>query len=114
MKSAWPLPIAFLIMVPPTMLPFVQAEEPATVGANIVRGVTLTNPSYLPDPILVKVGDTGRWTNNDATLHTVISGSPVSPDGKFGLNEDGGPIYIPPAGTFEYMFGGSRGIYILL
>lgn len=86
------------------MLPFVQAEEPSTVEASIVRGITPPYISYVPDPIFAKVGDTVRWTNNDATLHTVISGFPVSPDGKFGLNEDGGPIYIPPAGTFEHVF----------
>lgn len=86
------------------MLPFVQAEEPATVEASIVQGATILNTSYLPDPILAKVGDTVRWTNNDVTLHTVTSGSPASPDGKFGFDEHGGPIYIPPERTFEHVF----------
>ena len=34
------------------------------------RNVTIAGFAYSPDPVTINVGDTVRWTNNDAVAHT--------------------------------------------
>ena len=38
---------------------------------------------FTPKEMKVKVGTTITWTNNDAIGHSVTSGTPEAPDGKF-------------------------------
>src|SRR5919106_348951 len=48
-------------------------------SVSIVPGSSAPKPDnkyYDPDPVNVAVGTTVTWTNDDATLHTVYSGSP--------------------------------------
>jgi predicted secreted protein with PEFG-CTERM motif len=85
------------------MLP-IQSAFAATVNVEIVPGAsTKTTDAFSPNPLEVNVGDTVIWTNKDSALHTVISGSDTTPDGKFGgTNEN--PTLIPPNKTLEYTF----------
>ena len=54
-----------------------------------------TTDAFSPNPVNVNVGDTVMWTNKDSIVHTVTSGIPGQPDGKFdsspGFNSLMGP-----------------------
>jgi plastocyanin len=68
---------------------------------SIVPGSSAPNNPKFYDPISVNVavGTTVTWTNNDATLHTAVSGDPSSgPSGAF----DSG--YLAKGKTFEHKF----------
>ncbi len=68
---------------------------------SIVPGSSApNNPKfYDPNPANIAVGTTVTWTNNDATLHTVVSGTADSrPSGVFES-----PIMAKGA-TFQYTF----------
>ncbi|HEX7033663.1 MAG TPA: plastocyanin/azurin family copper-binding protein [Nitrososphaera sp.] len=55
------------------------AAEPPAAPTNIVNATILAgssaanNPSYEPDPLVVKKGDGVQWTNEDNVPHTVTS-----------------------------------------
>lgn len=66
--------------------------------------VTIQNMSFSPSTITVPVGSTVTWTNMDGISHTVTSGSPKSPDGKF----DSGALTTN--GTYSYTFT-TKGTY---
>jgi plastocyanin len=76
---------------------------------SIVTGASSpTNPKfYDPSSANVAVGTTVTWTNNDATLHTAVSGDPSSgPSGVFdsGILAKGKTFEhkFDTAGTFDY------------
>ena len=62
--------------------------------------------SFKPSPIVVRTGQTIRWAQRDNTMHTVTSGVPGSPDGRFqseGLAEGATFSFtFTSAGTFPY------------
>jgi plastocyanin len=70
---------------------------------SIVSGSSApNNPKfYDPSPANVAVGTTVTWTNNDATLHTVYSGTPDD-------SANGGKLfqstYMAKGQTFEHKF----------
>ena len=68
---------------------------------SIVPGASApNNPKfYNPSPANVAVGTTVTWTNNDATLHTAVSGDPSS--GPSGVFDSG---YLAKGKTFEHKF----------
>jgi plastocyanin len=74
----------------------------ATVAASIVSGSsTLTTTAYAPNPVVVAVGGTVSWTNNDTKTHTSTadagewSSGPIAPGGTFSM-------MFASAGTFAY------------
>jgi plastocyanin len=79
---------------------------------SIVPGSSAPNPEnkyYDPDPANIAVGTTVTWTNNDATLHTVVSGNPETGEtADFGSSSTflskGKTIShtFDTAGTFDY------------
>ena len=75
---------------------------------SIVPGASApNNPKfYDPSPANVAVGTTVTWTNNDATLHTVVSGSPGTEDsGKlFDSTTDPKGGYLAKGKTFSHTF----------
>jgi plastocyanin len=57
------------------------------------------NKYYDPDPANVAVGTTVTWINDDATLHTAVSGTPDSgPSGEFDSS------YLAKGKTFSHKF----------
>ena len=74
-----------------------------STSVSIVPGSSAPNNPmfYDPDPVNVAVGTTVTWTNDDATLHTVYSGSPEDP-------ENSGKIFqsqfMAKGATFSHTF----------
>jgi plastocyanin len=76
----------------------------ADVAASITSGSSSkTTDAFSPNPIKANVGDTVTWTNSDTTVHTVTSGAPGSPDGKFD-SSPGLKTFIAPQATFKHTF----------
>ena len=70
---------------------------------SIVPGASApNNPKfYDPSPTNVAVGTTVTWTNNDATLHTVYSGTPDDSANSGKLFQS---TYMAKGQTFEHKF----------
>ncbi|HUB05806.1 MAG TPA: plastocyanin/azurin family copper-binding protein [Myxococcales bacterium] len=66
------------------------------VDAGIVA-VSLRSLTYQPANETVNQGMTITWTNDDTVLHTVTSGPPGQPDGRFDEQ-------LPPGASFSYTF----------
>ena len=65
-----------------------------------------TNPAngFSPKSTNIKVGDTVTWTNNDNTIHTVISGTGLS-DANKGKDFDSGLSALTTTGkTYSHQF----------
>jgi len=79
---------------------------PADAAVNVsipsgtaVPGCETTNSCYSPSTVVVGVGETVTWTNNDAAVHTVTSGTPGGrADGLFDSST------IMPGSTFSHSF----------
>ena len=87
--------------VPPLYLPLVVKQFSRIP-------VSLKNIAYNPQSITVTVGTQVIWTNDEtiAISHSVTSGIPLSPDGKF----DSFPPYLAPGQSFQFTFT-STGTY---
>ena len=74
-----------------------------STAISIVSGASApNNPKfYDPTPANVAVGTTVTWTNNDATLHTVYSGTP---DGAPNAGKLFQSTYMAKGQTFEHKF----------
>jgi plastocyanin len=79
-----------------------QSAASSTVAASIVTGSsTLTTTAYAPNPVVVAVGGTVTWTNNDTKTHTSTadggdwSSGPIAPGGTFNMT-------FASSGTFPY------------
>lgn len=84
-------------------LPFAYAEYDVVIplGASHEE----TGVFYSPSVVDIEPGQTVTWKNNDATVHTVSTGSPeLGVDGRL----DSG--LISPGGSFSYTFG-TAGVY---
>ena len=71
------------------------------------RNVTVLDFEFSPASVSIAPGDTVLWTWNGTVLHSVTSGTPGSPDGKFdsGLRKQPGstfPVTFPTEGMFPY------------
>jgi plastocyanin len=74
-----------------------------STSISIVPGASApNNPKfYDPSPTNVAVGTTVTWTNNDATLHTVYSGTPDDSANSGKLFQS---TYMAKGQTFEHKF----------
>ncbi|MCU7495386.1 MAG: amidase [Ignavibacteria bacterium] len=85
-------------------------SNPGGGGTDTSKGTTyqvmMKNTSFSPSAITVTAGTTVTWTNMDSYAHTVTSGVPGSPDGKFDSgNMDAGATYshkFDTKGTYAY------------
>ncbi|MDP4174111.1 MAG: cupredoxin domain-containing protein [Bacteroidota bacterium] len=73
-------------------------------GGTGTNQVVMMNTKFSPASITVSAGTTVKWINEDPINHTVTSGTPGSPDGKF----DSGTI--GPNGTYSFKFD-TKGTY---
>ena len=71
---------------------FLAFSAPPAKAATTVDG-TIAGSAFSPTPITIQVGDTVRWTNNDAVTHTVTSDTSVFNSGS-----------ISNGGTYSYTF----------
>lgn len=62
-------------------------------------GCEIKSLCYIPDPITVNVGDVVEWTNHDAAVHTVTSGTPE--EGSNGIIFSG---LLQPGDVFAFRF----------
>jgi plastocyanin len=86
-------------LVRPGTTPYV-APTPAVGTAVAVLGL-----AYDPPTLEVPLGATVIWTNKDAIAHTITSGVPGIPDGRFDGQVFGGSAFsfaFPLAGTYAY------------
>lgn len=91
------------VVSPPSVLylPFVSRSL-------IQTAVSLKNIAYNPQSITITLGTQVKWTNDEtsAISHTVTSGTPPTPDGKF----DSFPPDLAPGQSFQFIFT-STGTY---
>jgi plastocyanin len=76
------------------------ATGPVSSGAISIKGFAF-NPAQLS----VNKGATVTWTNDDGATHTVTSGVPGTPSGKFDQRLDAGKTFtftFTDAGTYDF------------
>ena len=77
-----------------------------TAPADSQPGVTIQLFQFRPGRLEVKTGTRLTWTNQDDIAHTVTSGTPDAPDGRFDLGLAGrgasGAIGFDRAGVYPY------------
>jgi plastocyanin len=77
---------------------------PAT-GAVSSGAISIKGFAFNPAQLSVNKGATVTWTNDDGTAHTVTSGVPGTPSGKFDQRLDAGKTFtftFADAGTYEF------------
>jgi plastocyanin len=60
--------------------------------------IWMQNMTFVPNAKTISPGTTITWVNKDSFNHTVVSGTPGNPDGKFASSALG------PNGTFPHTF----------
>lgn len=75
-------------------------------GSN-ANEVVMQNSAFSPSSLTVTAGTTVTWTNKDSYNHTVTSGSPNAPDGKF----DSGVIGSNKTYSFRFDTKGTYSYY---
>jgi len=67
------------------LIPLISSSFADTVQITIERGSADPHVSrtFEPSPTNALVGDTIQWGNGDTVTHSVVSGTPGNPDGKF-------------------------------
>jgi plastocyanin len=77
------------------------SPSPAVAGTQIsIKGF-----AFNPNQPSVAKGATITWTNEDGTTHTVTSGVPGTPSGKFNQSLDAGKAFsftFADTGTYEF------------
>lgn len=80
------------------------AASPATAGAG-GSAVSIKGFAFNPAELSVSKGTTVTWTNDDGTTHTVTSGVPGTPSGKFDQRLESGKTFtftFADAGTVTF------------
>lgn len=82
----------------------------STTGGNTAgtaNQVLMQNTAFVPASLTVPAGTTVTWTNKDSFEHTVTSGTPNAPDGKF----DSGTIASGKTFSFKFDTKGTYSYY---
>jgi plastocyanin len=89
-----------------------EQKGPKTVNVSIPSGSSVpgceeSNECYIPYEVMISVGDTVSWSNDDTAAHTVTSGNPSEgPDGNFDSSLIiGGAVYeftFEQEGNYNY------------
>jgi len=78
---------------------------PSTPGGNnvsIVSGASsMTTTAYSPNPIVMAVGGTATWKNNDSVAHTATASDGTWDSGSLAPGASFSRTF-PAAGTFQY------------
>ena len=102
MRSLWRLfGAAMLLGVVAVGCASQPAASPAVAGTQIsIKGF-----AFNPNQPSVTKGATITWTNDDGTAHTVTSGVPGTPSGKFNQSLEAGKTFsftFTDTGTYEF------------
>lgn len=97
---------------PPTSSASAASSSPASVApsasaaASDDAAITIVGFAFSPDELTVAAGTEVVWTNEEDSLHTVTSGLPDEPDGRFDSGEiDTGvsfPVTFDEPGTYAF------------
>jgi len=91
----------------------ITKQHPLTQAATIVLSASSkTTDAFTPYPIIIKLGDTVTWKNEDTTPHTVTSGTGPSDPNK-GIAFDSSPGLSPlinPGNSYSHTFS-QTGLY---
>lgn len=83
-----------------------SAPSGAPATAAVSSGaISIKGFAFNPVQLSVTKGATITWTNDDGTTHTVTSGVPGTPSGKFNQSVDAGKTFsftFTDAGTYEF------------
>jgi plastocyanin len=90
-----------------TVLAVGCAAQPATSPAPAAGAtqISIKGFAFNPNQPSVAKGTTITWSNDDGTTHTVTSGLPGTPSGKFNQSLDAGKSFsftFTDAGTYEF------------
>ena len=91
-----------------TVLAIGCASTPTTSGTTsgvISNSVSIKGFAFNPAQVNVTKSGTVTWTNDDGTTHTVTSGVPGTPSGKFNQSMDAGKTFsftFTDTGTYEF------------
>jgi plastocyanin len=83
---------------------FTFSGFPNEAYAQAIVHAKIQNFAFVPSDTTVTVGTTIEWTNLDSALHTVTSGTPGNPDGKFNSGD------MSQNATFSFVFQ-TPGVY---
>src|SRR6185295_5302493 len=76
--------------------------SPTSTPVSIVNGAsTMTSTAYSPNPVVVSVGGTVTWTNNDNTTHTSTSTTGAWNSGAIAPGQSFSQTFTS-AGSFPY------------
>jgi uncharacterized membrane protein/plastocyanin len=93
------LAVFLLLTIVPSVLLSVEAQESTREICDVhICHVSITSDGFMPKTLIVKVGTTVVWTNNDDGRHTVTSGS---------VGEVTSPLkslLLEKGGTYEFTF----------
>ena len=81
------------------------ASQPATSPAPAAVQVSIKGFAFTPNQPSLTRGTTITWTNDDGTTHTVTSGVPGTPSGKFDQRVEPGKTFsftFTETGTYEF------------
>jgi plastocyanin len=83
-----------------------SAAAPARPQAVAVASAAIRVFQFQPGALEVRAGTRVTWTNQDDITHTVTSGTPGSPDGRFEVRLDGkdssGATTFTDPGVYPY------------
>ncbi|MFB5597776.1 MAG: plastocyanin/azurin family copper-binding protein [Nitrosopumilaceae archaeon] len=103
----------YMCIVHPWMVAYLVVEEPAEIQTTVVsipQGAGFQQPGqvyYDSNLVMIDVGKTVSWVNDDEQIHTVTSGTPTGgPDGLFdsGIISKRGSFHqtFDVVGTYDY------------
>jgi plastocyanin len=82
------------------------AATPAGSAGGALADATIRVFQFQPGALEVRTGTRVTWTNQDEITHTVTSGVPGSPDGRFDVTLDGkgtrGSTTFTDPGVYSY------------
>lgn len=92
-RALWVAPMIYNSSFAATTAPASPAATPHPTATVALTSVSISNFSFQPQTLQVKVGSTVTWANNDATSHTVTSDTGVFDSGT-----------LTPGGSFSFTF----------
>lgn len=75
------------------------------IGAVSTGSISIKGFAFNPAQLSVNKGASVTWTNDDGTTHTVTSGVPGTPSGKFDQRVESGKTFtftFTDAGTYDF------------